>query len=146
MKKEIVFCIPQLYGGGAEQQIKYLANIFTNDFRVKIIVLNNYKTEGIDPNIKIIKIKKLSFKSLGSILTLRNELKNNYVISASIYFDILCGLILICLPKPLVCNIFQGNFLFINKYNPEDMASKITKPKFSEFDGNIKTSYLESIP
>ena len=94
MKKEIVFCIPQLYGGGAEQQIKYLANIFQNDFKVKIIVLNNYKTEGIDPNIKIIKIKKLSLRSLRSILIIRNELKNKYVISASIYFDILCGLLI----------------------------------------------------
>jgi len=96
MKKEIIFCIPQLYGGGAEQQIKYLANIFAKEYKVKIIALKNSNKEGFNPDIEIIKIRKLSLKRISSIkafLILRKEIKGNHVISASIYFDILCGLL-----------------------------------------------------
>ena len=128
MKKEIIFCIPQLYGGGAEQQIKYLANIFQNDFKVKIIVLNNYKTEGIDPNIKIIKIKKLSFKkirSLKSLLTLRKIINGNYVISATIYFDILCGFL----------KFFTNFYWFIRESNSSNARKISFKNNLRKFLG-----------
>ena len=87
--KRIIF-VYQLYGGG-EQQIKYLANIFSNEFKIKIIVLDNANKNDINSNIEIIKIQKLSFKkirSLKSLLTLRKIINGNYVI-ATIYFDIL---------------------------------------------------------
>lgn len=93
MKNNLIFCIPQIYGGGAEQQIKYLANMFSQNFNVKIIVLNDKYKEELNPNIKLIKLKKISLQNLGSIFTFRNELVNSYVISSSAYFDILCGIL-----------------------------------------------------
>ena len=93
--KKIIFCIPQLYYGGAEQQIKYLANKLINQYEVIIICFDNeLKIEGVDSNVKIIKTNKLSLfslKSLNSILKFRNHIKGNFVISGSTSFDIICG-------------------------------------------------------
>ena len=94
MKKEIIFCVAQLYGGGAEQQIKYLANIFSTEYKVKIIVLNNSKKDNLSSNLEIIKVPKLSLKkisSINSLLILRKEINGKHVISATLYFDIICG-------------------------------------------------------
>ena len=53
MKKEIVFCIPQLYGGGAEQQIKYLAGL--DKLTISIAFLG-----AIATSLAYITVKKLS--------------------------------------------------------------------------------------
>ncbi len=128
MKKEIIFCVPQLYGGGAEQQIKYLANIFSNEFRVKIIVLDNANKNDINSNIEIIKIQKLSFKkirSLKSLLTLRKIINGNYVISATIYFDILCGFL----------KFFTNFYWFIRESNSSNARKINFKNNLRKFLG-----------
>ena len=128
MKKEIIFCVPQLYGGGAEQQIKYLANIFSNEFRVKIIVLDNANKNDINSNIEIIKIQKLSFKkirSLKSFLTLRKIINGNYVISATIYFDILCGFL----------KFFTNFYWFIRESNSSNARKISFKNNLRKFLG-----------
>ena len=62
MKKRLIFCINQLYGGGAEQQIKYLANNLSKEINIKILVLRNKNITEVNSNIEIIKIDKLSIK------------------------------------------------------------------------------------
>lgn len=92
--KKIIFCIPQIYLGGAEQQIKYLANELATQFEVLIICFDNLNIEGIDSNIKIIKINKFCFYDLNfykSLLKFRKYIKGNCVISGNISFDIICG-------------------------------------------------------
>ena len=128
MKKEIIFCVPQLYGGGAEQQIKYLANIFSNKYRVKIIVLDNANKNDVNSNIEIIKIQKLSFKkirSLKSLLTLRKIINGNYVISATIYFDILCGFL----------KFFTNFYWFIRESNSSNARKISFKNNLRKFLG-----------
>ena len=98
MKKNLVLCINQLYGGGAEQQIKYLANNLSKEFNIKILVLRDKNIKEINSNIEIIKINKLSLKniySFKSIFKIRSLITNEKVISASLYFDIICGFLII---------------------------------------------------
>ena len=96
MKKRLVFCINQLYGGGAEQQIKYITNNLSKEFNIKILVLRNKNITELNSNIEIIKIDKLSIKniySFNSIFKIRRLIFKEKVISASLYFDIICGIL-----------------------------------------------------
>lgn len=96
MKKRLIFCINQLYGGGAEQQIKYITNNLSKEFNIKILVLRNKNITEVNSNIEIIKIDKLSIKniySFNSIFKIRRLIFKEKVISASLYFDIICGIL-----------------------------------------------------
>ena len=92
--KKVIFCIADLYTGGAEQQVSYLANEFSYKFKVIIICFNDLNIDHLNSNIKIIKIDKLSifkFNSYKLAFNLLSLMKNNCVISCSTTFDILCG-------------------------------------------------------
>ena len=93
-KKKLVMCIPQLYGGGAEQQITYLANEFSTDYKVQLVCISDKSGSKLNQNIEITTLKKLRGNptSVQSIYKLYKIIRDSdCVLSASLYFDVLVG-------------------------------------------------------